>query len=128
MIIDLTQEKVLDFTHKDELSAQASSSLECLLKEPLEKLIFANSQSYITPFAIIAVSNSAKQIDAITSGIIKNLKEKMLFNSKIRIDGSGERGWCIIDLSDCLLNIMTQEKFDKYALQEIIEGKFSNGL
>jgi ribosomal silencing factor RsfS len=126
MIIDLTQDKILDFASKEELSPQTNSSIEYLLKERLEKLIFASSQSYITPFAIIAVSNSAKQIDAITSGILKNLKEKMLFNTKIRIDGSGDRGWCIIDLSDCLVNIMTQEKFDKYALEEIIEGKFKN--
>jgi ribosomal silencing factor RsfS len=123
MIIDLTKEKV--FANQNEVSSQTNCSIEYLLKEPLEKLLFANSQNYITPFAIIAVSSSAKHIDAITTGIIKELKGKTLFNAKIRIDGNGDRGWCIVDLSDCLVNIMTQEKFDKYALEDILNGKFN---
>ena len=122
-IIDLLKENI---ENQSDFSEALKSAIEYLKKEPLEQLIFARSQSYITPFAVIAVSNSAKHIDAICANIIKTLKEQSLFNTKIRIDGNGERGWCILDVSDCLINIITEEKFKKYAIDEIIKGNFTD--
>ena len=107
-----------------EISDLTRKSLEVVINQPLEKLVFGLSESYITPYAVIAVSNSAKQIDAICSEVIKNLKDHGLFNTKIKIDGNGERGWCIIDLSDSLLHLITTEKLEKFKLEEIIKGNY----
>ena len=122
-IIDLLKENI---ENQNDFSDALKSAIEYLKKEPLEKLLFAKSESYVTPFAVIAVSNSAKHIDAVCTNIIKTLKEQSLFNTKIRIDGNGERGWCILDVSDCLINIITEEKFKKYAIDEIIKGNFTD--
>jgi ribosomal silencing factor RsfS len=122
-IINLLEEGIKD---EDTLSLPLKTTLDYLKKEPIEKLLFAKSETYITPFVIIAISSSPKHIDAMSTNMIKNLKATSLFNSSIRIDGNGERGWCIIDLSNCLVNLMTEEKFEKYALDDIIKGKFIN--
>ena len=110
------------------LSPFIKLAFDILTKEPLVSVTFASSQSYVTPYAVIAVSNSAKQIDAITSNFIKQLKEQNLFNLKIKIDGNGERGWCIIDLINCFFHIMTEEKFAKYELEKILKGDYSENL
>ena len=120
-IFELTETKI---TELENISDSLITSLNAIIKEPLDRIIFAESDKYITPYAVIAVSNSSKQIDAILTNIIKSLKKKSLFNTEIKIDGNGERGWCIIDLSNCLINIMTPQKFEKYALEEIIKGNF----
>jgi ribosomal silencing factor RsfS len=121
-IIDLTKE---DISQRSDISDAIKVSIDCIQKEPLEKTIFAELENYITPFVFIAITNSPRHIDAICTNVIKNLKERQLFQNQIRIDGSGERGWCIIDLSTCFINIITTEKFEYYSLEKILKGDFS---
>lgn len=115
-----------DVENLPDLPDLLKESLLFLAKEPLEKLTFVKTQSYITQFAVLAVSTSARQIDAISTGVIQDLKKKKLFNTTIKLDGNGERGWCIIDLSCCLINILVPEKLQKYKLEDIFKGKFTD--
>jgi ribosomal silencing factor RsfS len=122
MITDLTNQQTFDIQG---ISSQLNVAIKSILQEKLEKILFAKSESYVTPFAMILVSNSPKQIDAVAMQIMKKIKEEKLFVSTIKVDGNGEREWCIIDLGDCLINILTPEKFEKYAIEDILEGKFN---
>jgi ribosomal silencing factor RsfS len=120
-----SEEDIAKLETFSQLSPQILTALNFLAKEPLEQLLFASSESYVTPFAIIAISSSPKQIDAMTTQYIKLLKEKNLFNMTIRVDGNGEREWCTIDLSNCFLHIITKQKLAKYELEKILKGDYS---
>ena len=120
--------KIIDLlTEKNEFENETSERLKIALsvgiKHPVSKFLLAKSEGYITPFCAIISTTSAKQIDAITIEIIKSLKDSNLFNTAIKIDGNGERGWCIIDLGDCFFNLITEEKLSFYKLEDVISGK-----
>lgn len=114
-------------TQKNEFEGEVSERVRLAIavasSHPVSKFLLAKSEGYITPFCIIISTTSPKQIDAITIEINKKLKEANLFNSAIKIDGNGERGWCIIDVGDCFINIITEEKLSFYKLEDIITGK-----
>ena len=120
-----SQEDISQIENFNLLSPLIQEALNFFVKEPLEKLYFAVSNTYITPYSIIAVSTSPKHIDAMTIQYIKALKDKLLFKSQIRVDGNGEREWCTIDLSDCFLHIITVEKLQKYELEKILQGDYT---
>lgn len=114
----------IDVNSIPDLSGGIKVALNLLVKEPLEELYFAEVPNYISPYCILAVSVSPRQIDAIINNIIKTLKEENLFTTKIKIDGNGEREWCIIDIINCFIHIMTPTKLQKYDLQEIFKGNY----
>jgi ribosomal silencing factor RsfS len=103
----------------------ATMALEFFETQSVDGLYYATPSVYITSKVIIVVPKSPKQIDALSIGFIKKVKENGLFSNKIKIEGNAGREWCIIDLMDLMIHIITPAKLEQYKLTEILKGNYA---
>lgn len=95
--------------------------VEVLQKEKVEALYVAKSNEYIVSYSVVAVFNSAKQIESVSLNLIKTLKESNLLAAQYKIDGSREREWYTIDVINCFVHIISSEKLEQFGLNQVLE-------
>ncbi len=76
----------------------------------------------ITDFFIICTGNSDRQLKAIIEKINVGMKEKYDLRGA-RIEGNAAGGWVLVDYSDIVVHVFTEDQRDYYDL----EGLWSKG-
>ena len=81
-------------------------------------LIFdVRGKSSITDYYVIASGATGPQLKAMTTAIVKDLKEAG--EPLCRRSGLPEDGWIVVDCIDVVIHILLQELRDYYAIEDL---------
>lgn len=87
-------------------------------KKGEQVLVFdVRGQSSITDYYVIASGATASQLKAMTTAIIKDLKENG--EPLCRRSGAPEDGWIVVDCIDVVIHILLQELREYYAIEDL---------
>ena len=71
----------------------------------------------LADYYILCDGNSKRQIDAVTDGLLEDLK-KAGSQSAI-VEGTAESGWVLIDFGSVIVHVFSPEKRAYYRLEEL---------
>ena len=80
------------------------------------KVFDTTKNTFLFDHIIIATIESTRQANAILKKI---LNKKSLFSVKPTIEGSNDSGWILIDCSDIIVHLMTEQDREYYNLEEL---------
>ena len=79
-------------------------------------LLDVRSLTLITDFMIVCTGKTGRQLQATAVKLAEALKKQI---KSIRIEGSPDSGWVLIDCGEVLVHVMTPEIRSFYALEKL---------
>lgn len=73
--------------------------------------------TYLADYYILCDGSSNRQIDAITEGLLEDLKKAG--SQRAVIEGSSESGWVLVDFGSVIAHVFSPEKRAYYQLEEL---------
>ena len=80
-------------------------------------LIDIKEQTFFTDYFIICSANSDRQLKALANDLARMVRDK--FGIHTRPEGQPESGWMLVDLSDIIVHLFSEEKREYYQLEEL---------
>ena len=79
-------------------------------------------QAFFTDYFVICSTNSDRQLKALASDLSRTMREQHGIHSKP--EGQPESGWMLVDFSDLIVHLFSEEKREYYQIEELWqEGK-----
>ncbi len=103
----------------DGVEGQIDAAVEALRSKKAENLVLIDVRgiSFVTDFYLLASGRSMPQLKALASSAQRILKP--MKGSPVRISGTPESGWMLIDAGDLVVHVFTEEMRDYYNLEEL---------
>ena len=79
-------------------------------------LLDLRPDAIIADFFVICTGNSDRQIKALADGVREVIKEKYS-RLPVNVEGKSESGWVLMDYSDVLVHIFSEEQREFYDLE-----------
>jgi ribosome-associated protein len=95
--------------------------LEALKEKKGQEIVtinLENSASAFCDYFVICHGTSTTQVDALSNSVNRRLKEKMKETAH-HIEGTNNSIWVLMDYSDILVHIFTEEKRSFYNLEDL---------
>jgi ribosome-associated protein len=73
--------------------------------------------TYLADYYVLCDGGSKRQIDAITSDLLENLKKEG--SQHAVLEGNPESGWVLIDFGSVIIHVFTPEKRAYYQLEDL---------
>ena len=74
----------------------------------------------IADYFVLCDGQSTRQLRAISDAIAESLKE--LGERPLRVEGTPDSGWMLLDYGDVVVHILSKEMREFYALEELWQG------
>lgn len=89
------------------------------------KVIDIRGKSSIADAMIIASARSSRHLSALSSQLLRRLKEKSVKN--VTVEGEGGGDWILLDLGDVIIHLFRPEVREFYQLEKFWEADLSPG-
>jgi ribosome-associated protein len=97
----------------------ADALMEMIAEKKASRIVLLDMQgiSLIADYFVICSGESSRQLDAIADAALQ--KDRVLAKSPLRVEGTSESGWILVDFGSVILHIFDLERREFYQLEEL---------